>query len=160
DYVAYACAVIGLIGMVGHFWIQEYGGMAWSAATIAGGGFFMTVRIATAVSRAPMQPPGKPPLILACVDFWFAASVGVLIAWDKVEHFLPGFVLSNVFAHAHLAAIGWATMMVVGVGYRMLPMTFPSKMPSGRSIYASAILLETGVLGLFITLLVGSLWMV
>jgi hypothetical protein len=37
DYVAYACAVIGLIGMVGHFWIQEYGGMAWSAATIAGG---------------------------------------------------------------------------------------------------------------------------
>ncbi len=42
DYVAYACAVIGLIGMVGHFWIQEYGGMAWSAATIAGGVFFMT----------------------------------------------------------------------------------------------------------------------
>jgi hypothetical protein len=50
-------------------------------------------------------------------------------------------------------------MMVVGVGYRMLPMTFPSKMPSGRSIYVSAILLETSVLGLFITLLLGSPWM-
>jgi hypothetical protein len=35
-------------------------------------------------------------------------------------------------------------------------MTFPSKMPSGAPIYASAILLETGVLGLFVTLLVGS----
>src|SRR5262249_26198561 len=81
-----------------------------------------------------------------------------LIAIDKVAHFLPGFVLSNVFAHAHLAALGWATMMVVGVGYRLLPMTFPSKMPTGKPIYASAILLETGVLGLFVTLGVGSDW--
>ena len=29
DYVVYACAVIGLIGMVGHFWIQRIRGMAW-----------------------------------------------------------------------------------------------------------------------------------
>ena len=50
------------------------------------------------------------------MNFWFAASMGVLIAYDKVAHFLPGLVLSNVFAHAHLAALGWATMMVVGVG--------------------------------------------
>src|SRR5262249_57070282 len=86
---------------------------------------------------------------------WIAGLAGLLIAIDKVAHFLPGFVLSNVFAHAHLAALGWATMMVVGVGYRLLPMTFPSKMPTGKPIYASAILLETGVLGLFLTLLVG-----
>src|SRR5205807_1117043 len=85
-----------------------------------------------------------------------AASMGLLIALDKVWHFLGGFVLANVFAHAHVAALGWATMMVVGVGYRMLPMTFPSKMPTGRSIYASAILIELGVLGLFTTLLLRS----
>jgi len=63
-----------------------------------------------------------------------------------------------VFAHAHLAAIGWATMMVVGVAYRLLPMTLPSKMPSGGSMFASAILLEAGVLGLFASLLVRSPW--
>jgi hypothetical protein len=28
---------------------------------------------------------------------------------------MPGLVLANVFADAHLAALGWATMMVVGV---------------------------------------------
>jgi hypothetical protein len=67
-------------------------------------------------------------------------------------------VLTNVFAHAHLAALGWAAMMVVGIGYRLLPMTLPSKMPAGRSLYASAILLETGALGLFATLLVRSAW--
>jgi hypothetical protein len=84
--------------------------------------------------------------------------MGLLIAIDKVAPFLPGFVLSNVFAHAHLAALGWATMMVVGVGYRLLPMTFPSKIPSGRSLWASAVLLEIGVLGLFATLLLQSAW--
>jgi hypothetical protein len=86
--------------------------------------------------------------------------MGLLIAYDKVEHVLPGFVLSNVFAHAHLAALGWATMMVMGIGYRLLPMMFPSKMPSGRSVYASAALLETGALGLFIALLRRSSWAV
>jgi hypothetical protein len=158
DYVAYGCALIGLIGMVGHFWIQQYAGMAWSAGTIASGVMYMTVRIALQVRRAGIQPAVKLHVILACVNFSLAASMGMLIAIDKVAHFLPGFVLSNVFAHAHLAALGWATMMVVGVGYRLLPMTFPSKIPSGRSLWASAVLLETGVLGLFATLLLQSAW--
>src|SRR5215207_7699234 len=35
DYAAYAFVTIGLIGMVAHFWIAEFGGMAWSAMTAA-----------------------------------------------------------------------------------------------------------------------------
>jgi hypothetical protein len=158
DYVAYAFALIGLTGMVAHFWIQRYAGMAWSAATIACGVLYMTARIIASVRRAHVQPAVKLHVVCACVNFWLAASMGLLMAFDKALHFLPGYVLSNVFAHAHLAALGWATMMVVGVGYRLLPMTFPSKMPTGRSIYASAVLLETGVLGLFTTLLLQSRW--
>jgi hypothetical protein len=158
DYAAYAAATIGVIGMVGHFWIGEYPGMAWSAATVAGAVLFMTLRIAARIRLANIQPGVRLHIVLACVNLWLAASMGLLLAWNKASPFLPGYVLSNVFAHAHLAAIGWAAMMVAGVGYRLLPMTFPSKMPSGRSIYASAILLEAGVLGLFVTLLVRSAW--
>ena len=158
DYVAYGFAVVGLAGMVGHFWLQRYAGMAWAAAAVASAVCYMTVRIAAAVARAPIQRAVKLHIGLACANFWIAASMGLLIAADKVAHFLPGFVLANVFAHAHLAAIGWATMMVVGVGYRLLPMIFPSKMPPERPMYASAVLLETGVLGLFVTLLVRSRW--
>ncbi|HEY7293164.1 MAG TPA: hypothetical protein VH583_25230 [Vicinamibacterales bacterium] len=156
DYVAYACAVIGLIGMVGHFWIQQYAGMAWSAATIASGIVYMTVRIVARVRTASLQPSIALHIVLACVNFWIAASMGLLLAFDKFEHFLPGYALTNVFAHAHLAALGWATMMVLGVAYRMLPMMFPSKMADGRLMYASAVLMETGVLGLFVALLVQS----
>ncbi|HZR26680.1 MAG TPA: hypothetical protein VFA59_24010 [Vicinamibacterales bacterium] len=158
DYVAYGCATVGLIGMVGHFWIQQYAGMAWSAGSVASGVLYMTARIAWCVRRAKIPAAVKAHIILSCVNFWLAAAMGLLIAIDKVVHVLPGFVLSNVFAHAHLAALGWATLMVVGVGYRLLPMTFPSKIPTGRSVWASAVLLETGVLGLFATLLLRSAW--
>jgi hypothetical protein len=158
DYAAWAAAVIGLIGMVGHFWIEEYPGMAWSAATVAAGVLFMTLRIVARVGAARIQPAVKLHIILACANLWLAAVMGVLLAVNRVRPFLPGFVVSNVFAHAHLAALGWAAMMVVGVAYRLLPMTFPSKMPSGRSMYASAILLETGGVGLFVALLLRSRW--
>jgi hypothetical protein len=158
DYVAYGLALIGLVGMVGHFWIREYAGMSWSAATVATAVAYMTVRIIASVRRAPIQPGVKLHIVLACANFWIAATTGVLIAIDKVTHFLGGFVLTNVFAHAHLAAVGWATMMVVGVGYRMLPMIVPAKMRAARSLYLSAILLQTGVLGLYTTLLLRSRW--
>jgi hypothetical protein len=156
DYLAYALALIGLVGMVGHFWIQQFEGMAWSAVTIAGAILYMTTRIAVSAQRARIHPGIKLHLTLACVNLWIAASMGLLIAFDKFAHFLPGFVLANVFAHAHLAALGWAAMMVVGVGYRLLPMTLPSKIPAGNSIYLNAALLEIGALGLFVTLLLRS----
>src|SRR5436190_11878294 len=94
DYAAYAFAVVGLAGMVAHFWIQEYGGMAWSAGTIAMGILYMTVRIVDAVRSAGIQRAVKAHVILACVNFWIAAAMGILIALDKVWHFLGGFVLS------------------------------------------------------------------
>ena len=89
-------------------------------------------------------------------DWWAATTVGVLIGFDKVYHFLPGFILATVFAHAHLAAIGWASMMVVGIAYRLLPMVLPAAMPAGATLWISAVLLQTGVTGLFAALLLRS----
>jgi len=142
DYAAYGFAIVGVIGMVAHFWIQEFGGMAWSAATVTLGIVYVASRIVRGLETAHIPVAVKLHIAFACLNIAIAASMGILLGFDKAYHFLPGFVLSNVFAHAHLAAIGWATMMVVGVSYRLLPMTLPSKMPTGRSMVASAILLE------------------
>src|SRR5207237_10549002 len=95
-------------------------------------------------------------IVLAFVNVGVAATAGVLIGFDKVYHFLPGFVLANVFAHAHLAAIGWASLMVVGVAYRLLPMVLPSDMPRGPRLWIGCVLLEAGVIGLFAALVLGS----
>lgn len=158
DYAAYGFVVIGIIGMIAHFWIEEFSGMAWSAATVTVGVLFVAGRIAVLLRRSPVPGAVTLHIRLACLNLAMAATMGVLLGFDKVLHFLPGFVLNNVLAHAHLAAVGWATMMVVGVGYRLLPMVLPSRPPTGATLYISAALLETGVLGLFAALLLQSAW--
>ncbi|HXH07607.1 MAG TPA: hypothetical protein VNI83_13580 [Vicinamibacterales bacterium] len=158
DYAAFGLAVVGLVGMAAHFWIERFSGMAWSAATIGIGAMYMAGRIAAETWHARVPLAVRLHVVLACANFWLAAGLGLLLAVNKVVPVLPGFVLSNVFAHAHMAAVGWATMMVVGVGYRLLPMVLPSKMPSGPLLYASVALLEAGVLGLFTSLLLHGAW--
>jgi hypothetical protein len=80
----------------------------------------------------------------------------VLLGLNKVTPVLGGYVLSNVYAHAHLAALGWATMMVMGAGYRLIPMILPSAMPEGPRVYGTAVLLEIGAAGLFASFLLRS----
>jgi len=113
------------------------------------------VRVTSRVLVAHVAGPVALHLRLACGNLMLAGAAGVLIAIDKVADVLPGNALSNVYAHAHLAAVGWASMMVVGVGYRLLPMVLPSAMPHGRLLYASAVLLEIGLAGLVVTLVTG-----
>lgn len=158
DALAFASVVIGIIGMVGHFWIEEFSGMGYSGVMVVAGVLYVGSRVVRGLRAAPIPTAVKLHVVLAFANIAVAATIGVLLAFDKVFHFLPGFVLANVIAHAHFAAIGWASMMVVGVGYRLIPMLLPSQLPSGRSVYVSAILLETGVLGLFTTLVLQSTW--
>jgi hypothetical protein len=66
--------------------------------------------------------------------------------------------LSSAFAHAHLAAVGWAVMMVVGLSYRLIPMILPAAMPTGTSLVASAVLLQVGVVVLVVSLIGQSRW--
>jgi hypothetical protein len=153
DYTAFALVVIGVTGMVAHFWLEEYGGMAWSAASIGAGIVLVGVRVGWRLRQAALPGAVRAHIMLAFGNVLVAATLGVLIGFDKVGHFLPGFVLANVFAHAHLAALGWATMMVLGVAYRLLPMILPAAMPRGPGLWLSAGLLQTGVTGLFVTLL-------
>lgn len=154
DYVAFGLFVAGVSGMVTHFMLSETSGMAWSAVMTWLGIALVGYRVVPRVAAAPIGIAVKAHIGLAFVNVLGAATVGVLLGFDKDMEALPGYVLTNVFAHAHLAALGWATMMVVGVGYRLLPMVIPSAMPSGPSLFASVVLLETGTVGLFVALLV------
>jgi hypothetical protein len=156
DYVAFALVVIGIVGMVAHFWLAEYGGMAWSAATVGAGIMAAGASIVRRLRGAAIPLAVSAHIVLAFVNVLGAATIGTLIGFDKVYHFLPGFVMANVFAHAHLAAIGWASMMVVGVAYRLLPMILPAEMPGGARLWASAVLLQAGVTALFVALLLRS----
>ena len=158
DSWAFGLFVMGVSGMVIHFWIAEHSGMAWGAGMVTLAVSRVAWRVLRALPAAPIQGAVKLHFALAFVNLLLAASAGLLLALDKMFHFLPGYVLANVAAHAHLAALGWALMMVMGAGYRLLPMLLPAAMPEGRSLWASALLLETGVLGLAAGLVARSRW--
>jgi hypothetical protein len=156
DYLAFALVAIGIAGMVAHFWMAESGGMAWSAATVASGILLAGAHIAAATGSMQVPAAIKTHVWLAFANIAAAAALGVLMAFSKVHPFLPGYPLANVFAHAHLAAIGWGAMMVFGVAYRLLPMVLPAEMPRGRPLWASAVLLQVGATGLAGALLLRS----
>jgi hypothetical protein len=110
----------------------------------------VAVRALASLAASPLPFQVRLPVTLALANMLAAATLGVLLGINKITPFLPGTHLDAVFAHAHLAAIGWGMMMVFGVGYRMLPMILPAAMPSGPWVYASTVLLETGLLGLVV----------
>ena len=158
DRWAFGLFAVGVIGMVVHFWIAEPSGMAWSAGMVTLAVLWVALRVLRALAAAPIQRAVKLHFALGFLNLLGAAAAGLLLGLDKVLHFLPGYVLANVAAHAHLAALGWALMIVMGAGYRLLPMLLPAAMPDRSSLWASALLLEAGVLGLVAGLVARRAW--
>jgi hypothetical protein len=95
---------------------------------------------------------------LAFANMILASAFGILIGLNRIHGWLPWPPLSAAFAHAHLAAVGWAVMMVVGLSYRLIPMVVPAEMPKGTAMAASAVLLEIGTLGLAVALVLRPGW--
>jgi hypothetical protein len=144
--------LIGASGIVSHFWLEQYWGLVASGMLTFAALVGFSHRVWPALRKAK-SPPGVRLLVgIAYANLQLAVLAGLLIAINRLVPFLPGPHLSYVFGHVHLAIVGWAVMMVVGVGYRLLPMFLPAAPPKGRSIVLCAATMETGVLGLSITL--------
>jgi hypothetical protein len=148
DYAAFAGFAVGVVGMASHFWLDLPSGMAWGAGLTALAMSYVAARGIVNLWTAPVPLEARLPVALALLNVIVAALLGGLLAVDKVSPILRINHLDGVFAHAHLAALGWGTMMVVGAGYRILPMILPAAMPRGFWAYASGLLLEAGVIGL------------
>ncbi|MGN6554743.1 MAG: hypothetical protein ACTHLW_13625 [Verrucomicrobiota bacterium] len=87
-------------------------------------------------------------------------AVGVLVS---ALHSLAGFVshfdaISAMHAHAHLGGVGFFTMLIVGVSYKLIPMFTLSEVQSVRRARASVALLNLGLAGSFFTILLRSPW--
>jgi hypothetical protein len=155
DHVAFASFAIGTLGMVGHFWMDSPAGMAWPAAMVTAGFVHVAARVLAGLRKAPVPLEARLPVGLAFANVLAAAGLGTLLAVNKVAPFLEVRHLDAVFAHAHLAGLGWATLMVMGAGYRLLPMILPAAMPRGPWVYAGTGLVQLGAVGLVVGFLRG-----
>jgi len=159
DYWIFAFYVFGSTGVIFHFLVEEFSGLGLSGLIVAGCVGEVGWKALRPLASAPRVPGAvKLHFALAFANFLAAAAMGVLLAFHKLWPFLPGYILSNVYAHVHMAALGWATMTVFAAAYRLLPMFLPSAMPGGFSLYLTGAVFEAGVLGLFVTLLLRSPW--
>jgi len=66
--------------------------------------------------------------------------------------------LSAMHAHAHLGSIGCFTMLIVGVSYKLIPMFTLSEVRSKDRAVSSVVLLNFGLAGAFVTILLRSPW--
>lgn len=157
DVVAWGCVAVGIVGMASHFWIDGYSGMVWSAGMVTAGILHVAVRALRALPTSPTPAEVRAHVALSFLNVLGAGLLGILIGLKKLGvGWLGGFVLDSVHAHAHLAFLGWAVMMVMGAGYRLLPMFLPAAPPRGVRVVLSAVLLEGGTLGLTVALIAGS----
>ena len=131
--------------MIAHFWINTYDGMAWSAGLVSAAVARVAARAWWGLRQSVAPWPVLLHVALAFFNILAAAGLGITIGLDRTRGFLGVSPLAAMFAHAHVAAVGWATMMVVGLSDRLIPMMFPAAMPRGRWLALSAMLIEIGL---------------
>ncbi len=66
--------------------------------------------------------------------------------------------LSAMHAHAHLGGVGFFVMLIVGVSYKLVPMFTLSELQSRRRAGWSIALLNAGLVGAFVTILLRNRW--
>lgn len=159
DWTAFATFQLGAAGMVAHFWLGEYVGMVWSAFAVTGGIGWVAIRAWRGLPSAALPWPIKLHVALAFANVMAAAALAIVIGLDRTRGLVGLAPLAAAYAHAHLAAIGWVTMMVVGIAYRLIPMMLPAAMPEGARLARSALLLEAGIVVIVWALLRGSPWL-
>ena len=86
---------------------------------------------------------------------------GALSAGQHAMNVIGAFILkfdaiSAMHAHAHLGGIGFFTMLIVGVSYKLIPMFTLSEIQNRQRAALSVALLNLGLAGSFVTILLRS----
>jgi len=145
---AWVCAAvaIGAAGVISHFWIDEYSGLAWSGLVLLLAFGAIASRVWAALANAQSPLPIRVTCGLAYFNLIATAVFGSLLSINKSTPFLPGNHLQDVYAHAHGGLAGWALLMLIAVGSRMLPMYLPAKPAKGWVLWLPVVFVEGGVI--------------
>jgi len=124
-----------------------------TAVTAALGWLALTVTVGLCVAAgkctyetADALPASSP---VGALERGLSAVAGFMARFDA---------LSAMHAHAHLGGIGFFTMLIVGVSYKLIPMFTLSELQSKLRAGLSIVLLNIGLVGSFVTILLRSPW--
>ena len=151
--------VVGFVGMVVMFlrWDMKQVGHFGSVLAVGVGLFiYNLVRTLARIPRRNVVAFG-----IASSMFWLSMTVlaGLFLAsakfWPQINPFDP---IAAMHAHAHLGGLGFFVMMIVAVGFKLVPMFTLGEMQSARRAGWSLALLNAGLAGVFISILLSSPW--
>ena len=179
----FAFHLVGFIGMVWMFRIWNMKQVGHFGSVLALGVGFFVYNIARTLRRVPKW--NITATAVAAALFWisFTVTAGLSIAIAKCSYdsteglatshgvrtlldglrsmawFMSRFdAISAMHAHAHLGGVGFFTMLIVGVSYKLIPMFTLSEIQSKRRAAGSVALLNVGLAGSFATILLRSPW--
>lgn len=144
----------GALGMVSHFWIGHVAGMEWSAGVVWISVALLLCLLLPPLLQAPQVDATVIGVVCGLLCFFGTATLGLLYAIDKVHPFLGGSVLSNIAGHAHLGLLGWVTLTICAVSYRLVAaFVLPEVLlpaPARRQIVVLACLVPALVIALLL----------
>src|SRR5579885_2028444 len=148
--------VVGASGMVTHFAIGIWFGL-WLAAIVVFASILMFAwNILPCLKGQFGRGVAETGIFLSICFLIAAALLGMLLGMDKTYDFLGGSVLTNLSAHVHLAAVGWVTMAICAVSYRMLPAFVLPTIQLPASAKWQIYVMSAAVAGLVVSLLMQS----
>src|SRR5262245_15732272 len=175
--------LVGFIGMVWMFRKWNMKQVGHFGSVMAVGVALFVFNIGKTLWRARKWNVVSAAIVSALVWFSFTVIAGLSIAAVKcsyesveglttaggmrtvmsglraVSAFMSHFEAINAMhAHAHLGVVGLFTMLIVGVSYKLVPMFVLSEVQSRRRAAVSVLLLNVGLLGAAVSVLLRSQW--
>jgi len=148
--------VTGVTGMVWAFWNFNFDLVGLFGALFTGGAGLFVFNLACTLARAKKWNAIKFGISSAL--FWLSSTVAAGLVVTAAKHWplLTFQPLAAMHAHAHLGVVGVFIMMIVTVSYKLVPMFTLGELQSERRARWSIIILNAGLLGTFITVLIQS----
>jgi cbb3-type cytochrome oxidase subunit 1 len=154
--VQFAFHVVGFVGMVLAFHVWNMKWLGWFGSLFAIGVCLFIYNIVRTLLRIPKWNAVAASIASSIGWILLGVTAGLFIAAGKTGHGSQIFSsnpIGAMHAHAHLGVLGFFTMLIVGVSYKLIPMFTLSEVQNPRRAAASVILLNVGLAGSFISVL-------
>jgi hypothetical protein len=152
--------LVGFIGMVFMFRSWNMKLLGYFGSVLTAGVVLFAYNVIQTLLRIPKWNVIATGVASALIWLLLTITAGLILVagqrgWVPVLQFNPIAVMD---AHAHLGAVGFFTMLIVGVSYKLVPMFTLSEIQNHCRATTSIVLLSIGLTGLFMGILLQQPW--
>ena len=141
----FLCSYLPALSDAAALWMRD-GGLALaalSAAAFLGGNGFLWRRASLPMMRTPGSPTTAIRCAFGCLGLWSILELAAVILSRTTR--LPAQNLWWADAARHVFTVGFLTLLIIGMSFRILPVFSGKKLWSPRLAYATYALLLAGV---------------